>query len=131
MRHQLFYTEFFWRDVIHWFEIWLVTSLAIGISSQPADCLFRDSLVFHLLFVEIRIDRQMPEHGEAIEIESFWGKLIALWCGAFVGQWKTYFRTKQDLEHWLWLLRKNEDSIRRVPECCFDDSGNLITPNQF
>jgi hypothetical protein len=116
MRHQLFHTEFSWRDVIHSFEIWLVTSLAIGISSQPSDCLFRDSLVFHLLFVEIRIDREMPEHQTAIQNESFWGKLIALWSGGFVGTRKTYFRTQEDLEHYAWLLRTHGYLMVKVNE---------------
>jgi hypothetical protein len=106
MRRLLFRTDHISLGAVsHWFEIWLTTSLAIGISVQPADYLFRDTLVLHFLALEIRIDKEMPEHCESVQCDSIWHGLIALCGGAFVGEYAAYFRCQQDLEHYLWLLR--------------------------
>jgi len=60
MRHQLFRGRHRIGNRFFSTEIWLSTSTAIGFSFQPLGCSL-DTLIIHLLFVEIHYQRNVAE----------------------------------------------------------------------
>ncbi len=115
MRHQLFGVKYRVWDRYGSTAIWLNTSIAIGFSLQPLEELLIDTLIIHLLFVEIHFQITSPTFEFFYAVSSLWEKLVALCNGAIVSDWTAHFTSIKDADHYLWLMR-SEKSATEIEE---------------
>jgi len=105
MRHQLFRVNYRIGETFLLTGVCFNTSVAIGFSFQKRLSSVVDTLIIHLLFVEVFVHRNAFRFEVAMNIETLWEKIVAICNGAIVSDDSAVFRSEKDSDHYHWILR--------------------------